>query len=236
MAVKMVLKYVLLVLVALIALSFLAETVIYMVIIYMSVRSSMDDKSVYLPMFLQFLVAILRNFVPLSFLSMYVLGWYAIFKEHFLFSVTFSLVLCFIATVSYWYSSAVFFELVFNSFSGALKFIAPQPLIFGQIIMFLRVAGVTVLPAMILFYTIMIRKKTPVEGSIMLDDVRPPEWRQNEEDVTNIKQTPKSFALISCDFSCDRLWWRSLISQRSTRKSKTSRSKGKRLSILHIAS
>ena len=179
----MVLKYVLLVLVALIALSFLAETVIYMMfIIYMSVRSSMYDKSVSFLLFFYLLVGIFRIFVSLPFLSLYVLGWYPIFKEHFLFSVTFSfgLVLYFITTVFCWDSSAAFFQLAFNSFSEL--FITPQPLIFAQIVMFLRVAGVTVLPVMMVPYTIMIRKKTPVEGSIMLDDVQPPESRQNQED------------------------------------------------------
>ena len=182
MAVKTVLKYVLLVLAALLVLSFLMETMLSVMIMV----DVTDGISAGIFLF------------SLAALAFHVLGLYGIFNEHFTSSVIFSvvLVLCFIATVLFPSSPVIFIFmpeilifLIASLSVSHLKMFASLNVFHVKSFMFFKMAIFT---AMMVSYTIMIRKKTPVEERI--DNRRP----QNE-DVWRRTNTKA--------FSCDRLWW-----------------------------
>ena len=134
MAVKTVLKYVLLVLVALMALSSLIETVVWSINI--PVNQGKNGKSA-----MKSAGLLLGS---LTGLALDVIGLYGIFNEHFICSLIFSVV----------------------SVLSLIGMIFLSLIVFQEVYMVYVILGVAVLTAMMVSYTIMIREKTPVEGSI----------------------------------------------------------------------
>ena len=144
MTVKTVIKYVLLVLVAFLA-------VLYVISAVMSINNmvsqGMNGNSVGLFLF------------SLTALVLHVLGLYGIFKERFTSSVVFSvvLVLCLIGTI---------FLSVINTPSVSTQENTQKVFMVYVISVLMIVLPFAIFTAMMISYTIMIRKKTPVEGSI----------------------------------------------------------------------